>query len=199
VAYNDFVAHVCCASIVHLRSDESATIATALRWVVKNRLRCNITAVNLAVLDDQPHPRPAATAIDAELRTLRQAGVWVSAPCGNNEFTKGISWPACAEDCFAIGAATPDKGIVHRDRYENTDLLVPAVYTSSSNAYAAGASLLLREAIEKRGYNWHSDGATLPGAMMAIFQRTGVKAHDPATGLTFPRLDVLAAIDHVMA
>ena len=73
------------------------------------------------------------------------------------------------------------------------------MYTSSSNAYAAGASLLLREAIEKRGYHWHADGPTLPEAMMAIFQRTGGKVHDPATGLTFARLDVLAAVDHVMA
>ena len=38
---------------------------------------------------------------------------------------------------------------------------------------------------------------TLVGAM-AIFRRTGATVHDPATGLSFPRLDLLAALDRVM-
>jgi hypothetical protein len=198
VAYNDFVAQVRCNSIVHMREDESPTIAAALRWVIENRQRYNITAVNLAPVDDRPHAMPLATAIDAELRTLRQAGVWVSAPCGNNEYTTGVSWPACAEDCFAIGAVTPDTGEVHRDRYTNTDILVPAGYTSSSNAYAAAAAVVLREAIAKSGYDWHSDGPTLPDAMMRIFRRTGAEVRDPATGLTFQRMDLLAGVDFVM-
>jgi hypothetical protein len=58
--------------------------------------------------------------------------------------------------------------------------------------------MILREAIEKSGYKWQVDGKNLPEAMMKIFQQTGVSVTDPATGRTFRRLDLHAAVQHVM-
>ena len=57
--------------------------------------------------------------------------------------------------------------------------------------------MLLREAIEKADYDWKTDGDNLPEAMMAIFRDTGPPVEDPGTGLTFRRLDLEAALDHV--
>src|SRR5262245_1079859 len=48
VAYNDFVAHVRCVTIVHLRQDESATMAAGLQWVIDHHEQYHITAVNLS-------------------------------------------------------------------------------------------------------------------------------------------------------
>lgn len=197
VAYNNQVAHVRSNTIVHLRQDESETIARALQWVIDNRERYNITTVNLAAVDDQPHQEPMPTVIDEKLLKLRNLDIWVSAPCANNGFTNGISWPACQPHCFAIGATVPGKHEVHLDRYANTDLLVVAPATSSSNAYAIGCAMILREAIAVSGYHWQSDGETLPDAMMAIFQKTGVEVFDAATRLTFREMDLLAAVDCV--
>ncbi len=170
VAFNNHVAHVRCISVVHLRKDESQTIAAGLQWVIDHHQKYNITAVNLSPVDDQKHQRPVPTAIDEKLRRLRELGVWVSAPCGNHHYTDGISWPACQEYCFAIGGTVPGKHVAHLDRYSNTDLLVAATATSSSNAHAAGCSMILREAIEKSGFDWKPYGKTLPDAMLAIFQ-----------------------------
>ena len=197
VAYNNFVAQVRCVTVVHLRQDESRTMAAGLRWVRENHERLRITAVNLSPLDDQRHQQPVPTAIDAELLALRRLGIWVSAPCGNHHYTDGISWPACQPDCFAIGATVPGKHEAHLDRYANVDLLVTAEATSSSNAHAAAGAQILREAIEKTGYRWQAEGETLPDAMLSIFLKTGVPIHDPATGLDFEELDVLAALDRV--
>lgn len=197
VAFNDFVAHVRCVSVVHLRQDESKTMAAGLQWVIDHRQQFNITTINLAPVDDQRHASPVPTAIDEKLAVLRRFGIWVSAPCANNGFTDGISWPACQPECFAIGAVKPEADVVHLDRHSKTDILVPATATSSSNAYAAGCSMVLREAIEKAGYDWRKDGGTFPEAMMAIFKATGVQVHDPATNLDFRRLDLLAALDWV--
>lgn len=199
VACNDFVAHVRAVSVVHLRKDESQTLAEGLQWVIDQHKKYNITTVNLSALDDKAHTEPMPTAIDAKLKRLRELGIWVSAPCGNNEHTTGISWPACQPDCFAIGAARARDDSVWKDRSALTDILVPAGATSSSNAYIAGASMILREAIAKASYDWHGDGSNLPVAMMRIFQTTGVEIHDPATKLHFRRLDLLAAVDHVFA
>ncbi|WP_135556156.1 S8/S53 family peptidase [Paenibacillus cymbidii] len=198
-AYNNHVAHVRCASIVHLRRDESASIAEGLQWVVDHRERYGITAVNLSVLDDLMHETPIATMIDAKLEELRRLGVWVSAPCGNNGYTAGISWPACQPACFAIGAVHPDTGEVHLDRGAGTDLLVAATATSSSNAYAAACAMILREAVAVSGFRWEAWGATLPDALMAIFRHTGTAVDDPASGRSFLCLDLLAAVDFLFA
>ena len=123
----------------------------------------------------------------------------MSAPCANHNYTTGISWPACQPGAFAIGGSKPDADVAHLDRYKNTDILVPATATTSSNAFAVGCSMVLREAIEKSGYNWKADAKTLPDAMMTIFKKTGANIHDPGTGLEFKRMDLLAAVDHVFA
>lgn len=199
VAYNNQVAHIRACTIVHLKQDESKSLAEAMQWVIDNHEKYNITAINLSPVDDKPHQEPVPTAIDEKLQKLRELNIWVSAPTANNDFTNGISWPASQPYCFAIGATLPGKREVHRDRWKNTDLLVVAPYTSSSNAYATACSMILREAIEKAKYDWHKDAGTLPDAMMKIFQRTGVEIHDKATGLTFRELNLLAAVDHVYA
>ena len=83
------------------------------------------------------------------------------------------------------------------DRHAKVDLVVPARATSSSNAIACGAVMLLREAIEKNGYDWKADGKNLPEAMLAILQKTGTPVRDDATMRTYRRLDLKAALDYV--
>ncbi|MBN2294029.1 MAG: hypothetical protein JXM70_16505 [Pirellulales bacterium] len=199
VAYNNSVIQIRAVTIVHLRSDEAASLAMGLQWVIDNQKRYNITAINLSPLDDQRHRRPVATVIDEKLTKLREQGVWVSAPCGNHGYTTGISWPACASACFAIGAVKPAADIVHLDRFSNTDLTIPATATSSSNAFIVGSAMILREAIEKSCFKWRREGKTLPEAMLAIFKKTGTEVTDPATGLHFRRPNLLAAVDYVFS
>ena len=200
VAYNNQIAVVrgneCCHCSI---SDSRKSLAAALQWVLDHHEEYSITTVNLAPVDDLEHGSPVATEIDAKLAELRKANIWVSAPAGNHKFTKGISWPACQPNCFAIGAVRlGSSDIVHLDRHEKVALLVPAGATSSSNAIVCGAAIILREAIENSGYDWSKDGATLPDAMMAIFQQTGAEVADPAVeGRVFRRLDLAAALKHV--
>jgi len=198
IAYNDFVAQVRCVTIVHLQGQhEAPTMAAALQWVLDNHERYNITTVNLSPLDDERHNEPVSTPIDEKLIALRERGIWISAPCGNNYYTDGISWPASQPCCFGIGATVPGKHEAHLDRFSNTDLLVTAQATSSSNAYAAACAMILREAIEKLEYRWQDDGANVPEALLTIFKKTGVPIEDRATNCEFRELDLLAAVDHV--
>ena len=199
VAYNNELAIVRSLECCHCKIADSKTLAAALQWVLDNHEKHRITTVNLAPVDDLAHAEPVATEIDSKLTALRKAGIWVSAPAGNHNFTNGISWPACQPDCFAIGAVVPGKDQIHLDRHEKIELLVPAKATSSSNAIVCGSAMLLREAIEKSGFNWKADGKNLPEAMMAIMQKTGQPVEDAATKRTFRRLDVQAALEHVFA
>ena len=197
VAFNNQVAVVRALECCHCNVSDGKTLAAGLQWVIDHHERHHITAINLAPVDDLEHAEPVSTEIDAKLKRLRELGIWVSAPAGNHNFSKGISWPACQPNCFAIGAVKPGKDEVHLDRHAKLDLVVPASATSSSNAIACGAVLLLREAIDKSGYDWKQDGPNRAAAMLAILQKTGTEVHDPTSQRTFRRLDVKAALDHV--
>lgn len=197
VAYQNQVAVIRGLECCHCNIKDSRTLAGALQWVLDHHEKYRITTVNLAPVDDKEHAEPVPTEIDAKLAELRKRGIWVSAPTGNHNFTKGISWPACQPHCFAIGAVKPGKDEVYLDRHAKVDLLVPARATSSSNAIACGAVMLLREGIEKSGYNWKADGPNLAEAMLAILQKTGVAVQDDATKRSYRRLDLKAALDHV--
>jgi len=199
VAYNNQVAVVRAVECCHCHIKESKTLAAGLQWVIDHHKQHRITTVNLAPVDDLAHANPVKTEIDEKLARLRKLGVWVSAPAGNHHFTKGISWPACQPNCFAIGAVKAGKDEVYLDRHAKIALVVPAGATSSSNAIVCGAVMLLREAIEKTGYKWQDHGENLPVAMMTILQETGVAVKDPGTEQTFQRLDLAAALQHVYA
>ncbi len=198
VAYNNQLAVVRSLECCHCKITDSASLARALQWVIVHHAEYRITTVNLAPVDDLEHAEPVPTEIDAKFVQLRKLGIWVSAPAGNHNFTKGISWPASQPNCFAIGAVTPGKDVVTLDRSAKIDLLVPAKATSSSNAILCGSVMLLREAIEKSGYDWKKDGADIATAMLKILQTTGVEVKDEKSGLTFRRLDLMAALKHVM-
>jgi len=199
VAYENQIAIVRSLECCHCKTADGVSLARALQWVIDHHAKYKITTVNLAPVDDLEHAAPVPTDIDAKLAELRKLGIWVSAPAGNHKFIRGISWPACQPNCFAIGAVTPAKDVVYLDRSSKVDLVVPAAATSSSNAITCGAVMLLREAIEKSGYDWHADGSTLPDAMLKILQQTGTAVEDPGSKQTFRRLDLLAAVDYVFA
>lgn len=199
VAHGNQVAVIRGLECCHGHVKDAPTLAAALRWIAEHHKQYAITVVNLAPVDDLEHGEPAATEIDAPLAELRKLGIWVSAPAGNHKFVRGISWPACQPNCIAVGASRPTKDEAYLDRHAKIELIVPAAATSSSNAIACGAAMVLREAIEKTGYDWRADGPTLPEAMLAIFQKTGVVVEDSASGCTFRRLDLTAALDRVFA
>lgn len=198
VAYNNQVAVIRALECCHCNVSDGDPLSRGLQWVIDHHQEHDITTVNLAPVDDLEHDQPVPTAIDARLTELRRLGIWTSAPTGNHAFTKGISWPAIQPNCFAIGAVKPGSDEVYLDRHAKVDLLVPAAATSSSNAIACGAAMLLREAIEKSDYHWQQHGDNLPEAMMRIFQQTGVTVQDSGSGLTFQRLNLQAALKLVL-
>lgn len=199
VAYNNQVAVIRALECCHCNVSDGKTMADALQWIIDNHQQYRITTVNLAPVDDKAHDKPVGTAIDDKLVKLRQLGIWVSAPTGNHNFTDGISWPACQPDCFAIGAVRLGKDEVHLDRQRKVDLVVPAAATSSSNAIASGAAIVIREAIEETNYDWKQDGENIAEAILTLMQKTGVTVHDKGTNHDYQRLNLAAALAHIFA
>ena len=90
VAFNNQLAVIRSLECCHCKTTDSKTLAKALAWVVRNHQKYKITTVNLAPVDDLAHDQPVPTEIDSQLTKLRQLGIWVSAPTGNHNFTKGF-------------------------------------------------------------------------------------------------------------
>ena len=199
VAYNNQVAVIRALECCHCNVSDGPTVAAGLQWIIDNHDRYRITTVNLAPVDDKAHDQPFATAIDDKLAELRRLGIWVSAPTGNHNYTDGISWPACQPHCFAIGAVREGKDEVYLDRHAKVDLVVPAAATSSSNAIACGAAIILREAILKTDSDWKQDGTNVADSILAIMQKTGATVDDAATKRSYQRLDLVAALRYVFS
>ena len=92
----------------------------------------------------------------------------------------------------------PATSRVHLDRWTNTSLLVPATATSSSNALAVAAFMVLREAVVISGLDWSVHGPNMADACMAIFLQTGRDVFDDGTRHTYIALDLLAALRFVL-
>jgi hypothetical protein len=197
VAYNNQLAIVRALECCHCQTTDSPTLAAGLQWVIDHHQRYRITTVNLAPVDDQQHTKPVKTEIDDKLQRLRDLGIWVSAPTGNHNYTNGISWPASQPNCFAIGATRPEVDEIHLDRHPKLELLVPASATSSSNAIACGAAMIIREAIEVTHYDCGKTDKNVPLEIMRIMQLTGKSVTDPATKIAYRRLDLYAAVSYV--
>lgn len=150
-------------------------------------------------------------------------GIFVSVASGNEAHLNGISYPACAPNAVSVGdvydanvggvswgvptvctdsTTYADKIVCHCNRDEILDLLAPGAMinstvlnggydkyggTSMAAPHVAGAAVILQEA----------NPTLTPYEINDTLRKTGKSIYDSATGLTFPRIDVLAAFNQV--
>jgi subtilisin family serine protease len=151
-----------------------------------------------------------ASACDGSLKAYAAAcsaaageGILVFGASGNRGSETEMSAPACLSSVFSVGSVLdepPDRVSSFTNRNARLDILAPgqpitaagvradlSTFSGTSQAcpHVAGAACLLLEARPEMS---SGETYTLLGA-------TGVPVFDPATGLTFPRLDVLAAVE----
>jgi len=153
--------------------------------------------------DNEADSQAANNAVDA--------GAVVTIATGNEHSTSLISSPACASKVIAVGATTKSDGVAgFTNRNSIMDLLAPGGTLAGSHSCPTGNAVCSAQLgggfIGYSGTSMatpHVAGvaALLLGAkpyltpkqVELIMENTGVGIYDSGTGLTFPRLDVLAA------
>ncbi|MGE5608612.1 MAG: S8 family peptidase [Bacillota bacterium] len=202
------------AKIISLRVEDTAgndsptRIEAALKWVIANRNRYNITAVNMSLGDGYYTKKVSRQPYGDELATLDRMGVFIAAASGNDGLRNpaGVEYPAADPHVMAVGSVTPwgrissftsrgpDLNLLAPgenvpgpiyDPTNNTNIYVAGSGTSFAAPFAVGAAVLMRQ-VNSRLTN---------AQITSILEKSGTPVKDSGgTGLVFSRINIDAAL-----
>ncbi len=196
-------------------SGSSDVVTAGVDWCIQHRQDFNIKVINMSLSSTTPFSDPAECDTFPEAQALADAmanGILVVAAAGNDSFTSGIGFPACASAATAVGATgdggpapsgqqpVPADAIANfSDAGELLSLFAPGIWitgsglggglvtgagTSASAPHVAGAAADIM-----------SKGIADAAGTKQLLMRTGKQIIDSRTGVATPRVDLIAAIN----
>jgi subtilisin family serine protease len=199
-------------------------IEQALQWVVQHRndFENPITTVNLSVGANWNSDNvPSWANLEEELAALKNAGVVITVSAGNS-FTSynapGVSYPAASPYVIAAASvdangnissfsqrnqkvlAAPGQSIVSTvpdslySRDGVTNDYASATGTSTAAPYVAGASVLVRQAMQQAGYTTINEDT-----IYNVLRSTADSVYDSITKASYARINLRRAIDSIQA
>ncbi len=189
-------------------------VRDALLWVLANRDRYRIAAVNLSLGGGSATRGNGPADLAPLFKQLADAGVVVTAAAGNGYRTgdgDGLSRYAADPSVVAVGALDaggrgladfsqrgPGLGLVAPGSAVPTPTLggtyaleTGTSFTSFAAPHVAGAVAVLRQTADRLGLTLSAD------ALVRLLTNAATPVFDPASGLTYHRLDLPAALDAV--
>ncbi len=197
-------------------------VESALRWVIENRTAFEnpITTVNLSLGVFANSDSAALSQLNDELEQLRADGVIVVGAAGNSfDATRpdAVAYPASHSLVAAVSSvdtngnhhafsqrgdgvfAAPGGAILssipdHVNGWDgNIDDFAAATGTSMATPQVAGATMLIRQAMQSIGHD------PTPEVILAHLRDTSQSLTDSITGATYHRIDLHAAIETLLA
>lgn len=175
-------------------------VTDAVNWVIANRARYNIAALNIAVSGSTYNAICDAqggiiTTLGQALTAARQAGILPVIGSGNAGQTNALAVPSCLSAAVSVGAVDNQNSVMSFSNAASfLTILAPgkdisgagyvASETSLAAAHVAGSAAILRGLFPAESVE------TLLGRM----RDRGVPTQDTRNGLVKPRLDLLAAV-----
>jgi subtilisin family serine protease len=184
-----------------------AQIYDALLWIADHRPDVDVINMSLGSFARYKPAQCADAAVAIGLQPviarLRERGVLIAACTGNDGDTAAMWLPACMDEVLGVGATfdvAPGALASFTNSSASMDILAPGVDivasrrgggtvsfdgTSMATPHVAGTILLIKQ-VGGRGLS--------ADFLKELLQRTGKPVLDTRNGLTFPRLDALAAV-----
>ncbi|MFA7237608.1 MAG: S8 family serine peptidase, partial [Phycisphaeraceae bacterium] len=180
------------------------------------------TAVNLSMGSSTLYTSPAGVPtystynrIAAAFSTLKNMNIVIAVASGNNGSSTSMSLPAIMDNIISVGATdTTDHIASYSNRNQYLELLAPGsslnsltlnsgYATGSGTSYAApivaGSAMLLRELYSQFTDNLAGKFSSYEERVLSLLQSTSDQIIDPATGRSYDRIDLLAAVNAVYA
>ncbi len=201
----------------------TAWVEQALRWVHthKDDYRYPITTVNLSLGSRWNGSAPPSWGtLEEELAQLATDGIFVAVAAGNSFTTygaPGLAYPAASPYVVPVASAGADGQLSDFSQRHHRALVAPGesitstvpdhVYgadgrlddwaaasgTSMAAPYLAGASVLVREAMQYAGY-----AVVTQADVYTQLRATADRIYDPTTGAYYHHLNLARAIDTLM-
>jgi uncharacterized repeat protein (TIGR01451 family) len=203
-------------------SASSVDLLNAMNTAISDRAMYNIVAINMSLGDGTSNPAPCTTSIyAAAVTSAANAGITTVAAAGNSGSKTGLDDPACAPGVVSVGAvydaaygtvgwvaaadangqcfdaSAPDHVTCFSQSAGYLSLLAPGTFVNAPNAtfqesgtsqatpHVAGAVAVLRA-------RYPAESLT---ETLQRLQLSSVKDTDSGSGVTTPRLDILAAVN----
>jgi subtilisin family serine protease len=179
-------------------------ILKGLEWVYTNRATYNIRVINMSLggglYSGYCDASDAAGA--SVVNRLTSAGVAVFVASGNDGSSTQVSSPGCLQNAISIGAvydsgASTGRVTSYSNGNSTLDLLAPGSYVTSStpsgSATLEGTSMATPMAAGVAALLFQQNPNLTVAQLVAKMKSTGVSILDTRNGLTFPRINALAA------
>jgi Subtilase family len=185
----------------------------ALDWIAANRP--DIQAINMSLesnsnltfpghCDKAPTPNSYATAFAQALEPLRARGTLTFAASGNYSSLNEMTLPACVSAAVAVGSVTKqDVMSSFTNRDSALDLLAPGEGIISTGLghsiqIMSGTSMATPHVTGTAALLLAIDPTLSADALEGFLKSTGVPLFDKPSGLAFPRINALAAMNAVV-
>lgn len=134
---------------------------------------------------------------------LRARGTPVFVASGNGGESRELSSPACVDSAIAVGSVTSGDAVAGSSNSSaGLDLLAPGVAIVSDDANGgttvrSGTSMATPHVAGLAAVLLAAEPGTPIARLEQVLEETGVPIFDPRNGLTFPRIDALAAMNAI--
>ena len=193
-------------------------ILAGIYWAIDNRDAYQISALNMSLGDGGNYTTPcdhrSSNPFLVPLASARSAGILPVASSGNSAFTGGMASPACTPGVVSVGAvydanwggpfgwgACSDTAVSASDRipcFSNSasflTLLAPGAFITAAGVQMAGTSQAAPHVSAAAAVLRAAHPADTLDQTVARLTGTGVPVTDARNGISFPRLDLLAAL-----
>ncbi|MGF1493621.1 MAG: S8 family serine peptidase [Microcoleaceae cyanobacterium] len=168
----------------------------AMNWSIANKSTYNIVAINMSLGGGQYFSPTTSDARYSVIQSAKSAGILTVAASGNDGWSNSMGVPAAIEGAISVGAVSTSDTVASFSNSANfLDVLAPGVSINAGGFNFSGTSMATPHVAGAVAVLAAADSTATPDDIVDSLKTTETSITDNRNGLSFPRLDLAAALD----